>query len=496
MKKKSFFNGYNAKLALAVVALSGALLTGCYKDDGLDVNGPAGEITLPEPVYTIAGNVLDAETLKPIAEAAVSGDATATVVNGGFSVDVKDPKSYNLTVKAAGYMDATVAVDVKKINAGQSAVYTTLVAMQPKYDGKYTLNVVDSELGALAAADWKVTTLAGEAVSSPYEGGQTYLITITKEGYVVKYVTVELPKTRTDVEKVINVTLTKQVIGKVKIYGELSLNGQLYNAKSIKLKNSKGNLLGVDEGYTYNFEVPATEFEVVTRAASETKTATFTFEIVDPNNVKMSFNKTFTIKVTPDGSIEEGDSEVEAPIEFKVNVEPDDLGVVNAWDDVYVMTVDICNDSDREPLPFTFEYRDYTGAESVVAESDYVNKLNEAGLKSGELYESIVDLMTINEEKFTSTLKEGKQEVPVQKLLKTMKIVHKYAKVVYTLKDITVDGAVVSEFEKAYGAKNTLKEAAKTDFDVTDLYDISHSHGHGHGHGDNQNAGGGMVEAE
>lgn len=98
--------------------------------------------------------------------------------------------------------------------------------------------------------------------------------------------------------------------------------------------------------------------------------------------------------------------------------------------------------------------------------------------------------------KFTSTLKEGKQEVPVQKLLKTMKIVHKYAKVVYTLKDITVDGAVVSEFEKAYGAKNTLKEAAKTDFDVTDLYDISHSHGHGHGHGDNQNAGGGMVEAE
>ena len=169
MKKKSFFNGYNAKLALAVVALSGALLTGCYKDDGLDVNGPAGEMVLPDPVYTISGNVLDAETLKPIAAATVSGDATATVVNGGFSVDVKDPKSYNLTVKATGYEDAAVAVDVKKVNAGQSAVYTTLVAMQPKYEGKYTLNVVDSELGALAAADWKVTTLAGAEVSSPYD---------------------------------------------------------------------------------------------------------------------------------------------------------------------------------------------------------------------------------------------------------------------------------------------------------------------------------------
>ena len=50
MKKKSLFSGFNAKLALTVVALSGALLTGCYKDEGLDVNGPAGEVTLPAPV--------------------------------------------------------------------------------------------------------------------------------------------------------------------------------------------------------------------------------------------------------------------------------------------------------------------------------------------------------------------------------------------------------------------------------------------------------------
>ena len=40
MKKKSFFNGINAKMALAIVALSGALLTGCYKDDGLDMDAP------------------------------------------------------------------------------------------------------------------------------------------------------------------------------------------------------------------------------------------------------------------------------------------------------------------------------------------------------------------------------------------------------------------------------------------------------------------------
>ena len=72
-------------MALTVVALSGALLTGCYKDEGLDVNGPAGEVTLPAPVYTIAGTVVDAETLAPIASANVAGGVTATVSNGGFT---------------------------------------------------------------------------------------------------------------------------------------------------------------------------------------------------------------------------------------------------------------------------------------------------------------------------------------------------------------------------------------------------------------------------
>ena len=67
--------------------------------------------------------------MEPIATASVSGDATATVSNGGFSVEVKDAKSYSLKVKANGYEDTDVVVDVKKVNAGQSAVYTTLVGI-------------------------------------------------------------------------------------------------------------------------------------------------------------------------------------------------------------------------------------------------------------------------------------------------------------------------------------------------------------------------------
>ena len=62
MKKKSFFKSFNAKTALFAVMVSGALLTGCYKDDGLDVEGPTGETTLPAATYTLNGTVIDGKT--------------------------------------------------------------------------------------------------------------------------------------------------------------------------------------------------------------------------------------------------------------------------------------------------------------------------------------------------------------------------------------------------------------------------------------------------
>ncbi len=74
--------------------------------------------------------------------------------------------------------------------------------------------------------------------------------------------------------------MTKAPVGVVKISGVLTVNGALYNAKAITLYNEeKSKVLGVDEGYTYNFEVPADLFTVLTRADSEKKSATFVFEI-------------------------------------------------------------------------------------------------------------------------------------------------------------------------------------------------------------------------
>jgi len=131
-------------------------------------------------------------------------------------------------------------------------------------------------------------------------------------------VTVELLKLRSSEsgkDKTVIVTLTETPVGVVKISGVLTVNGTLYNAKAITLKDSDNKILGVDEGYTYNFEVPANLFAVETRADSEKKSATFTFVIVGPNNETITFTK--KIEITSDGT---SDSEVESPIEYKVNL--------------------------------------------------------------------------------------------------------------------------------------------------------------------------------
>lgn len=93
----------------------------------MDVNGPAGEVTLPAPVYTIAGTVVDAETLAPIASANVAGGVTAIVMEAGFTAKVDDPNVYTFTVSATNYEDTKVTVNVEEIKAGQTAIYPALL---------------------------------------------------------------------------------------------------------------------------------------------------------------------------------------------------------------------------------------------------------------------------------------------------------------------------------------------------------------------------------
>lgn len=181
MKKKSFFNGINAKMALAIVALSGALLTGCYKDDGLDIDTPTGGAVLPEATYTLNGTVIDASTMQNLKLDAAAGDyvkvnnVDATLTNGSFTVAVKAETNV-IAVKVKGYngdQEFTRSVNVVPIKPGQSAVYTQTIGLKP--------NVVVTE--EVAKYNIKVQAYGGEAMAlldpSRYEA------TITKEGVAV-----------------------------------------------------------------------------------------------------------------------------------------------------------------------------------------------------------------------------------------------------------------------------------------------------------------------
>ena len=151
MKKKSFLSGFNAKFVLAAVALSSALLTGCYKDDGLDVNSPSGTVTLLAASYTLTATVVNAEG-ELVKDANVTVDGTAVALaNGSFSKAVKPGK---VVIKASreGYNAVEKTVEVLAIPDGQAAVYTEVIVLTkdatPEVAATYDLGVV-----AFAASD-------------------------------------------------------------------------------------------------------------------------------------------------------------------------------------------------------------------------------------------------------------------------------------------------------------------------------------------------------
>ena len=151
MKKKSFLSGFNAKFVLAAVALSSALLTGCYKDDGLDVNSPSGTVTLPAASYTLTATVVNAEgELIKDANVTVDGEAV-TLANGSFSKAVK-PGKVVIKANREGYNAVEKTVEVLTIPDGQAAVYTEVIVLTkdatPEVAATYDLGVV-----AFAASD-------------------------------------------------------------------------------------------------------------------------------------------------------------------------------------------------------------------------------------------------------------------------------------------------------------------------------------------------------
>lgn len=113
MKSISF--GFNAKMALAALAVCG-LFASCYEKAEVDVT----PTPTPEPAeYVIAGNITDAKTGELINGAAVTVDgASVTLENGFYKKEDLNDGPHIVTVTADGYKDATRTIYLAKVADG------------------------------------------------------------------------------------------------------------------------------------------------------------------------------------------------------------------------------------------------------------------------------------------------------------------------------------------------------------------------------------------
>lgn len=157
MKMKSKLFGLNAKLALGLLLISGAMLTSCYESDKEDIYIPK-PVELPEPVYTIAGTVTDLITGKGIASATVTftpaGDAAAVItattdVAGAFSVYqgvTNTTYSVVVTPSDVNKYESSAArnLTITLLNNGQAATYMFNEVLNPKEFKQEGLTVITS----------------------------------------------------------------------------------------------------------------------------------------------------------------------------------------------------------------------------------------------------------------------------------------------------------------------------------------------------------------
>lgn len=340
MKKKSFFNGYNAKLALAVVALTGSLLTGCYKDEGLDIIDPDQSVTLPAAQYTITGTIYSAEGSILTTATVESDKGTIAQSGGSFTISGLSAGAVKVTASCTGFDKQETTVNIAELKPGQAAVYpvnfvlgktATTKEVELRYDLKVT--VLDEDMNIINDADVTVYGAGATEVdykTTPLTAG-AYKIKASKDGFVstIQYITLPTAKKEvaidfadafTTEDYATEIVLVKTATGTVVLAGDLKFGDRWMLAKVVRLFNDKNTQFygeGNSNTYAYKFNVPETEFVTATRAAAQFFNATF--KIVDENGIEL----TMTQKIAkPEASTEPGGEEpnIEVKIDFSFNV--------------------------------------------------------------------------------------------------------------------------------------------------------------------------------
>lgn len=275
MKKKTFLSKFAARFMAAALMVSSVAMTGCYKDDGLDVTFPGGSVVVPDATYAISGTVSDYETGAAVnlTEVITSAGTAKVDGNGAFHVALTKadvPESgvtVNLTFKAEGYDDVQRSVFVKHIADGSSVVYPLSVTVKKAaevveyVDVVYNLKFIvkNAETGEAISNITPVVEGTADA-NGNYAAGEYVVTTPAVEGqYYASATAVSLPEAqvvkgennvRTSVIELNVIPVVdeqpKPEAEYVKVYGEILDNrGILATAQRVILK-------GIDIEPLYN----------------------------------------------------------------------------------------------------------------------------------------------------------------------------------------------------------------------------------------------------
>lgn len=263
MKKRTFLSKFAAKCLAVALTVSSVLLTGCYRDDGLDVNEPGGGTTVvPDAAYSISGSVTNAEG-EPVELTEVTANLGTTYKSTGYYVvslsksDVSEKGcDVTITFKAKDYLDAVRTVHVDRIADGSTIVYPLSVVMQKPavnyVDVVYDLEVITKNAETGEKVDVKYT-VQGEKDGNYYKNGTVVITTEAVDGQFYSSVTsVELPKLQVkegenNVKKQIvevEVRPVAETPDPEKVY--VNISGVVLNKNGKALAAEKIELLGSD----------------------------------------------------------------------------------------------------------------------------------------------------------------------------------------------------------------------------------------------------------
>lgn len=224
MRKNVIMGNLAIKSVAFTLLLSSVSLTGCYKDQRLDVNDPnTGTVVVPAAAYSISGTVTDFETGAPVECTVTATKGTVKDLgNGAYNVsltkeEVGEGVQVDLTFAAENYTGTTRSVYVQKISDGSTIVYPVSVSLKKvstpveyvdvEYDLKLTF--VNDETGE-PVSDVAYTVEGGEKVGKYYAAGE-YLIKTTKtDEYYASVTALSLPEAK--VEKGENNVVTRNVV--------------------------------------------------------------------------------------------------------------------------------------------------------------------------------------------------------------------------------------------------------------------------------------------